>query len=386
MSTLLLLLIIALAVTVGCYIGQKHLLELNKLKPRFSRDYFLGLNYLLNEQPDKAVDVFTRLLQVDSETVETHLALGTLFRRRGEVGRAIKIHQNLIARPQLPKQQRVAALIALGKDYLHAGLIDRAERLFLEIIQMGEQLSISLHYLLDIYQQQKNWQAAIKVAQQLKSLTDEPLHIQIAHYHCELAQLALHKSDIDTVEKILKTALKTDAKCVRANLLLGQLEQDRQHYSLAIQYFEQILQQDSAFFVEAMQGLITCYDVMGQEEKLVEFLSQQTPPLRHVIFILFLTRYWQKKQGEMVAIQFLTEQLRRSPSLMGLQELIELQLHALTDVTQQNDLLILQELVKHLLLNRANYRCVQCGFKSNSLLWWCPGCRGWSLIKPVAET
>src|ERR1051326_1960403 len=133
MSTLLLLLIIGLAVAVGCYVGQKHLFDLGQSQSSFSRDYFSGLNYLLNEQPDKAVDVFTRLLQVDSETAETHLALGSLFRRRGEIGRAIKIHQNLIARPQLPKHQRAAALIALGKDYLQAGLVDRAEKLFLEI-------------------------------------------------------------------------------------------------------------------------------------------------------------------------------------------------------------------------------------------------------------
>src|SRR5476651_899383 len=116
MTTLFLLLIIGIAVAVGCYVGQRHLLEMGEYHPTFSKDYFTGLNYLLNEQPDKAVDIFTKLLQVDSDTVETHLALGSLFRRRGEVDRAIRIHQNLIARPQLSQQQRVEALMALGRD------------------------------------------------------------------------------------------------------------------------------------------------------------------------------------------------------------------------------------------------------------------------------
>jgi lipopolysaccharide assembly protein B len=385
MNTAFLLLTIALAVAIGCYIGQKHLLELYKLKPKFSRDYFIGLNYLLNEQPDKAVDVFTRLLQVDSETVETHLALGSLFRRRGEVGRAIKIHQNIIARPQLPKQQRIAALVALGKDYLHAGLIDRAERLFLEITSLGEQPLICLHYLLDIYQQQKNWLSAIKVAQQLKSLTDEPLQVQIAHYHCELAQQALLKNDTDNITKLLKAALKSDENCVRANLLFGQLEQLNMHYQSAIDYYEAIFAQDHAFFVEALPGLKMCYTALDQEKKLAEFLLAHLPGLSHIAFALYLAHYWQKQQGEPFAIQFLTEHLRQRPSLTGLQQLISLQLHTAVDTAQQNDLLILQELVKHLLLSYPHYRCMQCGFKSNTLLWLCPGCRSWSQIKPTAE-
>jgi lipopolysaccharide biosynthesis regulator YciM len=385
MNIAFLLLTIALAVAVGCYIGQKHLLDLHKLKPKFSRDYFIGLNFLLNEQPDKAVDVFTRLLQVDSETVETHLALGSLFRRRGEVGRAIKIHQNIIARPQLPKQQRVAALVALGKDYLHAGLIDRAERLFLEITSLGEQPLISLHYLLDIYQQQKNWLSAIKVAQQLKSLTDEPLQVQIAHYYCELAQQALLKNDTDNIAKLLKSALKSDENCVRANLLFGQLEQQNMHYKSAINYYEAIFTQDRTLFVEALSGLKLCYAALDQEKKLAEFLLAHLSALAHIAFILYLAHYWQKQQGEAFAIQFLTDHLRQRPSLTGLQQLIALQLHTAVDVAQQNDLLILQELIKHLLLNYPHYRCMQCGFKSNLLLWLCPGCRSWSQIKPTAE-
>lgn len=292
MSTLFLLLIVGLAVAVGCYVGQRHLLKTGQFQSSLSRDYFAGLNYLLNEQPDKAVDVFTRLLQVDSETVETHLALGSLFRRRGEIGRAIKIHQNLIARAQLSKQYRLAALIALGKDYLQAGLVDRAERLFLEITSVGEESLVSLHYLRDIYQQQKNWQAAIKVAQQLKTMTDEPLHIAIAHYHCELAQQWLIKQDTNNAVKELKTALKQDSNCVRANLLLGKIFFELQQYKNAIAVSEEILRQDKIFFAESLPVLVAAYEKLDQEKKCVEFLSSAFHAEANIEIALFLTEYY----------------------------------------------------------------------------------------------
>ncbi len=378
MSTLLLLLIIGLAVAAGCYVGQKHLFDLGQFQPSFSRDYFAGLNYLLNEQPDKAVDVFTKLLQVDSETAETHLALGSLFRRRGEISRAIKIHQNLIARPQLPKQQRVSALIALGKDYLQAGLVDRAEKLFLEITSVGEESFVSLHYLKDIYQQQKNWPAAIKIAQQLKTMTDEPLQVAIAHYHCELAQQYLLKPDIESAVRELKTALKQDTQCVRANLLLGKIYFDEQKYKNSIAVSEEIYSQDKTFFAESLYILVESYKALDQENKCVEFLESAFKSQANIDIALFLTAYYEKTKGEKAAVYYLTEYLRKFPSLKGLQKLVEFK-------EQQNDLVILTELIKNLLKNMPHYRCIQCGFKSNQLLWQCPGCKSWSEIKPVYD-
>lgn len=380
MSTLLLLLIIGLAVAVGCYVGQKHLLDLGQSQSSFSRDYFSGLNYLLNEQPDKAVDVFTRLLQVDSETAETHLALGSLFRRRGEIGRAIKIHQNLIARPQLPKHQRAAALIALGKDYLQAGLVDRAEKLFLEITGAGisEESVISLYYLREIYQQQKNWLSAIKVAQQLKAITDEPIQIAIAHYHCELAQQYLIKQDIESSIRELKTALKQDPQCVRANLLLGKIFFEQEKYKHSIAASEEILNQDKTFFAECLFILAASYKALDQEEKCIEFLEHAFKSQSNIDVALFLTDYYEKSKDEQEAVYYLTEYLRKFPSLRGLQKLVEFK-------EQQNDLVILRELIKNLLKNTAHYRCVQCGFKSNQLLWACPSCKSWSEIKPVYD-
>lgn len=375
MSTLFLLLIIALAVAVGCYVGQKHLLEIGQYQPSFSKDYFAGLNYVINEEPDKAVDVFTRLLQVDSETVETHLALGNLFRRRGEIGRAIKIHQNLIARPQLSKDHRVAALMALGQDYLNAGFIDRAERLFLEITRAGEAPVMSLHYLLAIYQQQKNWSSAIKVAQQLKSMTDEPLHLAIAHFHCELARVHMKKQEMEAAIKELKAALKSDEKCVRANLILAKLYFEAGDYKSTIAVAKNIFSQDAIFFPEVLPLLISASEKMGEEKKCIDFLL--TLP-GSIDVELYLTAYIRRTQSESNALDHLTKFLQKKPSLKGLLCLIEFK-------NQQNDLVILKEIINNILKTIPNYRCVQCGFKSNTLLWLCPGCKSWSEIKPVAH-
>src|SRR5579883_3417069 len=143
-----------ISVTIAWFMGYRaRPQEETPRKNNLPRDYLIGLNFLLNEETDKAVDIFIKMLEVDSDTVETHLAVGKLFRRRGEVDRAIRIHQNLIARPQLEKVYREQSLFELGQDYLSAGMLDRAERIFLELVDHKEYIVPSLRALLDIYQQ-----------------------------------------------------------------------------------------------------------------------------------------------------------------------------------------------------------------------------------------
>ena len=156
----LVVILLPVAALSGWYYGRKDARErINSPAgvPGMSQDYFKGLNYLLNDRPDKAIEVFIKVLEVESETVETHLALGNLFRRRGEVDRAIRIHQNLVARPSLDKEQRALALLELGIDYMRSGLLDRAETLFKELIQTGMYERQVLRHLVDIYQQEQDW-------------------------------------------------------------------------------------------------------------------------------------------------------------------------------------------------------------------------------------
>src|SRR3990167_8803541 len=164
-------------------------------KVNLPRDYLIGLNFLLNEETDKAVDIFIKMLEVDSDTVETHLAVGKLFRRRGEVDRAIRIHQNLIARPQLEKIYKEQSLFELGQDYLSAGMLDRAERVFIELVQAKTHAAQALRILIDIYQQEKDWENAIKVAGQYEAVTRQPMQQVIAHYYCELGEIIHAKGE-----------------------------------------------------------------------------------------------------------------------------------------------------------------------------------------------
>src|SRR5688500_2471596 len=158
--------------------------------------YFKGLNFLMNEQPDKAIEAFIEVVKVDPQTVELHFALGSLFRRRGEVERAIRMHQNLVERTDLVEEQKLAALFELAQDYLKAGLLDRAEELFLKL-EGTPHAEGALKFLLEIYQQEKEWQKAIGAAQKLESVTGQSHQKEIANFYCELAstELALSRHE-----------------------------------------------------------------------------------------------------------------------------------------------------------------------------------------------
>ncbi len=381
-----LLLFLPVAATYGWFSGKKSAHNsTRKQSDQFTRDYFVGLNFLLNEQPDKAVDVFTRLVEVDSETIETHLALGNLFRRRGEVGRAIRIHQNLIARPQLMKQERLQALLALGQDYLRAGVLDRAERLFYEVAAADEYVNQALQFLLDIYQQQKNWEKAIETAHQLTTLNHTPMHPLIAHYHCEMAVKMIRESRFNEARTELKLALKEDSKCVRSNFLLGDIERTAGQYKAALHHYQQIRSQDPDYFSEVLNSIVYCYEQLNDDKGLLAYLLETLTLYPRISVVLALADRLVKTQGEDAATAFITAQLRQRPSLSGLRYLIDLQLrHA--EANAKDNLLILQDLAADLLRNKPIYRCSNCGFKGKTLVWLCPSCKNWSSMKPILAT
>src|SRR5205085_5568566 len=184
------------------------------------RSYFKGLNFLLNEQPDKAIEAFIEVVKVDPETIELHFALGSLFRRRGEYDRAIRMHQNLLERADLADDQRVTALAELGQDYLKAGILDRAEEVFKKLEKSAQAAAARTH-LLEIYEQEKDWNRAIEMQ---RSLDADPR--ELAQYYCELAASEAASSRPDAARKHLEAALEANRKCVRASLQLGDLEKD----------------------------------------------------------------------------------------------------------------------------------------------------------------
>lgn len=221
-------------------------------------DYFVGLRYLINEQPDKAVDIFIKMLDVNSDTVETHLALGSLFRKRGEVNRAIRIHQNLIARPQIQKEQRIHALFELAQDYMRAGVLDRAEQILLELIQLNGEDTASHQYLLSIYEQQKDWDKATQIAKKIEVKMRISMQTEIAHYNCELG--------------LPQAALRLDKNCVRASILLGDINAKNGNYKAAIRAYKKVRDQDPEYISEVIRPLSKCYEQLGDEQGFINYL------------------------------------------------------------------------------------------------------------------
>lgn len=382
MQGFVLLLIFAALISawyLGYYSRQKRAIEQKLSLPR---DYLVGLNYLLNEETDKAVDVFIKMLEVDSDTVETHLAVGKLFRRRGEVDRAIRIHQNLIARPQLDKVYREQSLFELGQDYLSAGVLDRAERIFLEILAVKEFSIPSLTALLDIYQQEKDWKNAIQIAQKMGVATKKNMQPIIAQYYCELAETVLKKGQTEQCNLYIKEAFGADPQCVRASLLHAQLEMNKGDHKTALRSLQRIKDQNPDYLSEAIDALASCYEALNEEEKLISYLMHILDEYPRVPVVLILSERIRRWKGDKVAADFVADYVRRYPSISGLNLFINLYMSS-TEGRARDDLLIVQNLTNKLLADKPDYQCTSCGFSGKSLHWQCPGCKQWTSIKPA---
>lgn len=351
-------------------------------KSTLPRDYLIGLNFLLNEETDKAVDIFVKMLEVDSDTVETHLAVGKLFRKRGEVDRAIRIHQNLIARPQLERVYREQSLYELGQDYLSAGMLDRAERIFLELVNAKSHSSQALRTLIDIYQQEKDWENAIKVASKYENVTKQSMQPVIAHYHCELAEMAFQKSQFDAANEHLIKAFSADQSSVRSTLLQAKIHMQHEQYKEALRCLKKIKDQNPDYLSESIDLLASCYEKLGQEDELVTHLKNLVDEYPRVPVVLILAERIRQWKGDKVAVGFVADYVRRYPSLRGLYLFINLYISSAEGRAKQ-DLFILQNLMKKVLSGRPDYQCTSCGFSCRSLHWQCPGCRQWSTIMPI---
>lgn len=360
--------------------------------------YYRGLNYLLDGRPDGAIDAFIDALEVNSETLETHIALGNLLRKRGEVDRAIRIHQNLLARPSLPRDQVHHAHLELARDYISAGLLDRAERLLLDLVaESPTQRRASQRHLLDIYQSERDWPRAIAVAQELiprKSLLGnphgrvepgQPVAEILPHYYCELAAMKRAAGDLQEARRLLQEALLQDKRCVRASLMLGEVEAESGRHKQAIKVLRRVRQQDPDYVCEAIPTLRQCHEALNDRKALRSYLrecleSQPSAPL-----VIAAAEDILAAEGSEEAEAFLVKQLQKRPSMRGIEQLIGLQLKS-AEGRARDGLGLLQGLVKKLIEQRPAYRCSHCGFSGRRLHWFCPGCKYWGKMKTIRGT
>lgn len=357
-----------------------------------SRQYYQGLNYLLNEQPDDTIDAFIQSLEVTPDTLETHLAVGNLMRRKGEVERAIRIHQNLLARPSLPPQQLHQAHLELARDYIRAGLLDRAERLLQDLVQQSaERRDVSLRHLVEIYQAEQDWQKAIDTAERLmpkRSLLfntgeeDPQLAGAIAHFHCELAQQAMENNDLPATRDQLKQALARDRLSVRASLLQGTLEYRSGNFQDAARSLRRVRHQNPAMLPEVLDTLQACYDAMGERHALRDYLQQCLQQYPSTRVTLALCEEIRHNQDAVAAADFLAERLRQRPTLRGLLALTTMHRDQ-SEGRARDNLDGLQSLLQSLLASKPTYQCLHCGFAGRQLHWLCPRCKQWNSVQPI---
>lgn len=354
-----------------------------KLEQRESpKAYFKGLNLLLNEQQDKAIEVFLQIAAVDKDTVETQFALGHLFRRRGEVDRAIRLHQSLVARPGLSDEQKTRAVLALGEDYMRAGLLDRAETLFTDLVRMGVLAPQALRHLISIYQAERDWGKAIEHARQLESAGGEPMGKLVAQFHCELAEKARLAGDLDQARQHVADAYAADSHSVRAGLVEGRLELAAGNDAAAIRAFERVARHDIEFLPEILEPLLGCYERRGEGARARGFLMEMIEHYPGVSPVLAIARMIEREEGKTAALAFLSRQLKERPSVRGEAAFIELSLRD-ADTDPAVALKTLKQITEQLVVRTPGYRCQRCGFGARAHHWQCPGCKSWGSIKPV---
>ncbi len=344
------------------------------------RSYLKGLNFLLNEQPDKAIDSFIEAVKVDPQTIELHFALGSLFRRRGETDRAIRMHQNLVDREDLTEEQRLQALAELGQDYLKAGLFDRAEAIFLKLRDTAYSEAATRH-LLEIYQQEQDWGKAVEVAQALSDHESLYWRKEVANFRCEQATTALANSHPDEANHYLDEALLVNPRCVRANIVRGDLLSGEGNDADAIKVWKRIENQDPVYLSLIAERIMEAYARLDQREQGQTLLRSWLERHPSLDLLTQVFRWELEHHGPQAAYDLVREELRRNPTLQGLEKLLEAAAFRVS-LEMRDDL----DLVRHLIHNHtrrvARYRCESCGFKARQFLWRCPACGGWETYPP----
>ena len=362
---------------IAARVDIRHLVLQSKALPA---SYFRGLNFLLNEEPDKAIDAFIEVVKVDPETIELHFALGNLFRRRGEIERAIRMHSNLVNRPDLDESDRLHALFELGQDYLKSGLLDRAEEA-LGKLGTSTYAARARIFLLEIFQLEKDWEKAIEAARLIEAESGVSRQMEIAQFHCEIAARHVAQSRPDEARASALAALDSNRKAVRATLILGDIDVACGRHEEAIIRWRRIETQDPQFVALAGARLMDAYRTLGKPREGLRLLAgylERYPPvdLIDLVFDLMV-----EHDGVEAAYRLVREELRHSQTLLGLDKLLEAQL-MLAPPERQPDMQLVKNLIHAHARRMTRYACENCGFKARQFFWHCPGCGGWETYLP----
>jgi len=340
------------------------------------------LQFLFTNYSDQAVDNFVQSLAVNKDTVSLHLSIGSHFRNKGETDRAILIHQNLLARPELPARYMPQVTLELAMDYLNAGLHDRAEALLHQLMGDREYGRRAATALIELYQQEREWEKAAQVAQTLTRSDADPAMVKtLAYITCELSDAALAKDDRWTAQKLAKEALDYDRSCVRATLLLMKQQIRQGNFREAGNQSLKVFEQNPEFGPEAIDRLMKLEREHGDVGRLVKKLRKLYEQYPSTSLLLALVESVERSFGRPAAIDLLRQELEIRPSVRGLLRLVEMAGYEKGMTTDEGRLV---SRIGHLILaNRPVYRCVSCGFSGQQLHWLCPSCKQWETVRPI---
>lgn len=342
--------------------------------------YLQGINFLLNEQHDKAIEIFLDMLEVDKETIEIHLALGNLFRRQGEVSRATRIHENLIIRSDLTADQKMQAIFELGQDYYVAGLFDRAEQFFSQLTNDKKYGESSYEYLRQVYEQEKEWDKCIKVTRSLIRYAPRQYSPILAQYYCEISESAIAEGRYDAAEEITEKAMTADHDCVRAILQSGRLKALRGDHRRAIAIWRTIEQKKPEFVAETVDLVAESFRLLNRYDELEEFLKTTAESATDAQLAIAYADALETNRGIDSAKHYLTSWVRRNPSLHSLHRLILLKLKEDDEDSRSNDFKLIEKMIRKVIDSQRQYNCQRCGFTVKTLHWQCPGCKSWNSI------
>ena len=378
-STFLLAGLFLLLAAAGWALGRWGERDVEDPPPPLNIDYLKGLNFLLNEQTDQALEHFLKMVRVDDKTIETHFALGSLFRRRGEVDRAIRIHQNIIARPDLASEQREQALFSLAKDYLKAGLLDRAEKLFVRLSQGSRYQVEALENLTRIYEQEKEWEKAIEAGQQLEVLGGRSLALQIAHYYCELAESSALEKDYGAARQYIKHAQTGRPRTLRGALTRAHIAQETDDNKTALRLYHRIIDEHTYLIAEALPEIVAIYrdeNATSELEKAFRKMLKNNPEMSGLVAYTAIVN---DIGGIAVIDECVEKYMMDEPTL---REFVDMQNLGNGD---DSALIKIRKALSKLAGSTPRYQCQECGFSSQKLLWQCPSCRSWETQRPASR-
>ncbi|PHM60797.1 lipopolysaccharide assembly protein LapB [Xenorhabdus stockiae] len=380
----LLFLLLPIAAAYGWYMGRRSAQQdKQQSADRLSREYVDGVNFLLSNQQDKAVDLFLDMLKEDSSAFEAHLTLGNLFRSRGEVERAIRIHQSLMESASLTFEQRLLATQQLGRDYMAAGLYDRAENMFVQLIDEKDFRESALNSLLTIYQSTSDWSKAIEVAEKLVRLGKQQFREEIAHFYCELALQGMREDGFSDAIGYLNKAAQANKNCARVSIMFGRIYMAQKEYTKATEVLKRVLEQDKQLVSEVLPMLQECYRELVQPEGWEAFILRCVEENCGAIAEIHLADIIEQKEGRDTAQIYINRQLERHPTMRLFYRLMDYHLADAEEGRAKESLLLLRNMVGEQIRTKPDYRCHKCGFTSRSLYWHCPSCRSWDTIKPI---